>query len=129
MSLLTFKAFRNLACVAGLFAGLSACGSDIGEGAEQLGETISCAIGEGVEISDVCTIERVVNEGVTTFLLHHPDGGFRRIAFAPATQELGVVDGADSLRIEGESSDDITAFSIGIDRYRVPSAFLRANGE
>ncbi|MEL7189174.1 MAG: hypothetical protein AAGK17_06440 [Pseudomonadota bacterium] len=95
---------------------------------EPSGDGVICAIGEGVEMSEVCKIERVAGDGSATFLLHHPDGGFRRVSLDPETQELGVVDGADSLRISSESGDQITEFTIGKDRYRVENEiFLRTN--
>ena len=118
VKLMSLRIFSAL----GLMGALAACGSgDVSP--EPVGDAVTCAIGEGVEMSDVCTLERVAGDGSATFLIHHPDGGFRRVSLDPETQELGVVDGADSLRIT-DSSDDITEFTIGIDRYRVENAVL-----
>jgi hypothetical protein len=47
------------------------------------GDTIACAIGEGAAFADVCTLERVAQTG--DVIIHHPDGGFQRATFDPAT--------------------------------------------
>ncbi|KWV93088.1 hypothetical protein [Erythrobacter sp. YT30] len=119
MSSPTFRVALCLSVAA--FTGCSA----LEQSSEAEGERVSCAIGEGVEMSEVCSIEKVASGGADIFLIHHPDGGFRRIAFDLKTQELGVADGADSLRISDQSTDDITDFMIGSDRYRVPSQLIR----
>lgn len=102
----------------------AACGGSA-ESPEPEGEQVTCAIGDGVQMSDVCLIEEVTGNGVSEFLLHHPDGGFRRISFDIQTQELGVVDGAESLRINDQSTDDFIEFTIGTDRYRLATGLIR----
>ena len=39
------------------------------------GDIIPCAIGPGAEFEEVCTLEVT---GPDEFVIHHPDGGFRR---------------------------------------------------
>ncbi len=83
------------------------------------GEAVECAIGAGAGLSPVCTLERVGND----VILHHPDGGFRRLIRDPATGALTPRDGAEALVPEqGEVAAE--AFAIGADRYRVPRKLL-----
>jgi hypothetical protein len=112
MSLRIFSALASL----GL---LAACA---GESPPPPGETIECAIGAGAELSPVCTLERVA--GTRALVLHHPDGGFRRVDRDPSTNTLTVLDGADPL-VSQPSDGDAIAFAIGADRYRVPLALLK----
>jgi hypothetical protein len=80
------------------------------------GEAVECAIGEGAAFAQVCILERVA--GTREIILHHPDGGFRRLTLDPASGALAPVDGADPVIIEpGEGA---LQFAIGADRYRIP---------
>lgn len=80
------------------------------------GETIACAIGQGAPFADVCTLERVAGAGAV--ILHHPDGGFRRLTLDPATGMPTPLDGAETAVIE--QADGALQFAIGADRYRIP---------
>lgn len=83
------------------------------------GDKVDCAIGAGADFSPVCTLERVAGE----IVIHHPDGGFRRLTRDPATGALRPRDGADDL--VGQAEDAATlAFAIGSDRYRIPLVLL-----
>ena len=95
------------------FALLAGCGSP--ESPPSPGDDIECAIGEGAEFASVCKLERVA--GTNEIILHHPDGGFRRITFDPATDTLAPLDGADPLVLE--KGEGVIQFSIGSDRYRL----------
>ncbi len=90
---------------------LAACGP---ESPPPPGETFDCAIGADAEFAAVCTLERAED----AFVLHHPDGGFRRLNRDPATGTLTPRDGAEVLVPAGDS------FTIGADRYRIPPALL-----
>ena len=85
------------------------------------GDTIDCAIGPGADYSAVCTLERV---GADTYLIHTPDGSFRRLRFDPEAGEFGSVDGADELEILGQDGA-VAEFSIASDRYRIPHTMVR----
>ena len=89
------------------------------------GDTIECAIGAGADYSAVCTLERV---GADTYLIHTPDGSFRRLRFDPEAGEFGSVDGADELEILGQDGA-VAEFSIAGDRYRIPHAMVRGEAE
>jgi hypothetical protein len=102
----------------GLLALLAACG---GESPPPPGDEVDCAIGAGAAFSPVCTLEKVA--GGDELVLHHPDGGFRRLMRDPATGSLVPVDGAEPLVSEA-SVDGGVQFAIGSDRYRIPEALL-----
>ncbi|MFN4019287.1 MAG: hypothetical protein ACK4IC_02085 [Erythrobacter sp.] len=85
------------------------------------GDDIACAIGAGADFSPVCTLEKAA--GTSQIVLHHPDGGFRRLVRDPATGALATRDGADPLVQEARTQDAVQ-FAIGADRYRIPLPLL-----
>lgn len=95
-------------------AALAGCGG--AQSPEPAGEIIACAIGRGADFAEVCTMERVA--GSAQIIVHHPDGGFRRLTFDPATGTLAPLDGADPLVIE--EGRGVLQFALGADRYRIP---------
>jgi hypothetical protein len=96
---------------------LAGCGQP--ESPPPPGDEVECAIGTGAELSPVCTLERVGDE----VILHHPDGGFRRLVRDPATGTLAPRDGAEVL-VPEQGGDSAEAFAIGADRYRIPRKLL-----
>ncbi len=106
MSLRTSSALAALAV-------LAACS---GESPAPAGENVECAIGEGADFAADCTLERVA--GGQEIVIHHPDGGFRRLRFDAATGTLAPLDGAEPLVIE--EGQGVLQFAIGPDRYRIP---------
>jgi len=94
----------------GLVAG---CGA---QSPEPAGERLACAIGAGAEFAEVCTLERMA--GTPQIIIHHPDGGFRRLTYDPATGTLAPLDGAEPVVIE--AGQGVLQFAIGADRYRIP---------
>jgi hypothetical protein len=80
------------------------------------GDEVECAIGSGADFSAVCTLERV--SGTPMIILHHPDGGFRRLTFDPASGTLAAMDGADPVVLE--AGEGVLQFAVGADRYRIP---------
>jgi len=91
-------------CVAG-------CGADpASQPAAQAGETVACGpVGE--TLLPVCTVER---DG-SLLILHHPDGGFRRLAVQGNV--LTAADGAELARVTHPAG--ATEVTIGGMRYRV----------
>ena len=110
MFLRTFSAFIGLALLAGC---------EQAESPLPPGEKVECAIGAGAALSPVCTLERVGSD----IILHHPDGGFRRLIRDPATGGLAPRDGAETLVPEQRGAEAI-AFAIDADRYLVPRRLL-----
>ena len=93
------------------------------ESAPPEGEMIDCAIGAGSDFSNVCTLEEAAEEEAT-FLLHAPDGSFRRLLIDPASGEFGSVDGADDLEFVDQDGE-LAEFRIAEDRYRIPHRLVR----
>lgn len=101
----------------GLLGLLAACAS---QSPSPPGDAVECAIGAGADFSAVCTLERV--SGTQMIILHHPDGGFRRLSFDPASGALAAIDGADPVVLE--RGEGMLQFALGPDRYRLPRAPL-----
>lgn len=93
---------------------LAGCGG--AESPPPAGETIACAIGKDAPFAEVCTMEQVAGSG--QIVLHHPDGGFRRLSYDPATGIVAALDGADAVVIE--QGEGALQFAVGPDRYRIP---------
>ena len=112
----------NLAFASFLLAGCGT-GSPVPEGAQ-----VDCAIGAGAAYSRVCVLERV---GVDEFVIHGPDGGFRRFIVTddPSGQRLITVDGASEVTIINSGSDiDPMEFSVESDVYRIEQAAIAGTG-
>ncbi len=93
---------------------LAACGS---ESPPPPGDAIACAIGAGAEFSPVCTLEKVGGEGA--FVVHHPDGGFRR--FRIANGAIVASDGAAAVEVLADISHAHVEIAVETDRYRIPN--------
>ena len=96
---------------------LAACGS---ETPEPEGETLDCAIGAGAEFASVCTLEWIGEEWAREFVIHHPDGGFRRFALNEDASGVVALDGADEPVMVDPGPDCFWQFSVGGDGYRMP---------
>jgi hypothetical protein len=105
----------------GLLAACSSGGDDI------RGEPIECAIGSAAELARECRLERIGVGEVARFIVHHPDGGFRRLELAPDGKGLAPSDGADEAR--NSLSQGMIDLSIGQDRYRIPADMVQHDGQ
>jgi len=85
------------------------------------GDTIDCAIGAGADLSSVCTLEQVA--GTPDIVIHHPDGGFRRLTRDPATGVLVPLDGAEPLVPERGAGGSLR-FKVGAARYSIAPELL-----
>lgn len=102
---------------------LAGCGA---ESPPPPGDTVDCAIGGEADLASVCTLEKVA--GRAEFVIHHPDGGFRRFTRDPATGTIAPVDGAASLVPQAGEGGAFT-FAVEADRYSVPPELLAAGPE
>jgi hypothetical protein len=93
---------------------LAGCGA--AESPRPPGDLIECAIGAGAAFANVCTLEPLM-AGTQQIIIHHPDGGFRRLIFDPATGTLAAADGAEPLVLE--PAQGVIQFAVGSDRYRI----------
>jgi hypothetical protein len=102
-----------------LLAALAACGGEVSPSPP--GDSVECAIGAGVAMSAVCTLERVT-EG-DEIVIHHPDGGFRRFVRHAANGALAPLDGAEPL-VMTKGEGGALQFAVGEDRYAIPPELL-----
>jgi hypothetical protein len=99
-------------------AGATACSSG---GDEMRGEPIACTI--AAVTGQTCKLERIGDD----FVVHHPDGGFRRFALAPDGKGIVPADGADAATSKvAEGTVDV---AVGQDRYRIPQSLLEPTDE
>lgn len=99
---------------------LGACSSGHEAPAVAAGEEhVPCAVSGSGELKPVCAVERHRSAEGLTFLVRHPDGGFRRFAVVSDGRGLVVADGAQVAvtRLEGDRLD----LSVGPDRYLFPA--------
>ena len=106
-----------------LAAVLAGCGA---ESPPPPGDTVDCAIGAEAELAAACTLEKVA--GSADFVIHHPDGGFRRFTRDPATGTIIPVDGAAPL-VPQSGEGGALQFAVEADRYRIPPELLAATPE
>ncbi|WP_066716629.1 hypothetical protein [Sphingomonas pituitosa] len=93
--------------------GVAGCGADpASQPAAQAGETVSCGpVGE--TLLPVCTVER---EAGGLLILHHPDGGFRRLQLQGNL--ISAADGAEVATVARRAA--AIEVTIGGMRYRLP---------
>ena len=84
------------------------------------GDLIECAIGPGAQFSKVCTRETL---GGDDFVIHHPDGGFRRFVWTGTGGEraIGTTIGAGEVETLTPLSPSHIEFALDNDRYRYPA--------
>ena len=108
---------RNLVVLS--LAVLAPCSSG---GDEVRGEPIECAIGLATKMTMDCRLEKVRKGKFISYVVRHPDGGFRRLVFAPGGKALVPADGAD------EATSVVTKGAIEVtieqDHYRIPLSLL-----
>lgn len=93
---------------------LAGCGADpVSQPAQQAGQTVACGpVGE--TLLPVCTVERS-DDGL--LILHHPDGGFRRLQMKGNV--ILAADGAELASVTHPAQS--TEVTIGGMRYRLPA--------
>lgn len=81
---------------------------------------LSCALGEEVEFTESCDVERVQNGDKRELVMRHPDGGFRRFEIVTDGRGLIAADGSEEAVVT-PLSDGRIQLSVGNDRYRLPA--------
>lgn len=113
---------RNLSLKAGFIAGITmvaACSSEAPPAPEPEGQLIQCAIGPGTDFEPVCTGEQITSEEGDAFIIHHPDGSFRRFEMLPDGKGVALADGANEL--SQEIDGDELLITLEGERYRLPT--------
>ena len=83
-------------------------------------DVVSCALGGSAQFRDDCTAERSESEGESHIVVHHPDGGFRRLVVAKDGLTLESADGAEATR--SARKGDRFEVILGQDRYVIAVA-------
>ena len=100
------------------FAALAIAACSVAETPEPEGERVECAIGAGAEFADVCTLEWLGEVEGQEFLIHHPEGGFRRFAINEDASGVIALDGAETAVMEA-AADGQWQFTVAGDKYRI----------
>jgi hypothetical protein len=97
-----------------LLLALAACSSKAGDqgaggglfgGEEVPAEKVPCALADAKTFTAVCTVERVNQDGKAMLIVHHPDGGFRRLVAMDGGKNYATVDGSDEVAIEANGKE------------------------
>jgi hypothetical protein len=81
---------------------------------------IPCALGGSADFRKDCQVERTVSAEGLALVLHHPDGGFRRLLVATDGRGVVTADGADQATVSVVDAGTIEV-TVGDDRYRLPA--------
>lgn len=109
-----------------LLAGLAAaCSGGGGEPVPQ-GETVACAVAGAVDFAENCVIERVHEAGSDILVLHHPDGGFRRLIVLPSG---GLIAADGAAQAEVTEQQGVFEVTLEQDRYRVPQDLVARDAQ
>lgn len=82
--------------------------------------SVPCALAGSATFTQNCTVERTVSGDGLALVMHHPDGGFRRLLVTTDGRGVVTADGADQAVVSVVDPGTIEV-SIGDDRYRLPA--------
>lgn len=122
---------RWLLLIATVLAGCSGQPSNPPEAPEALAgeedDRVLCALGDEVEFTEQCDVERVQNGDRRELVMRHPDGGFRRFEIVTDGRGLAAADGAEEAVVT-PLSDGRIQLTVGTDRYRMPATVKPLSG-
>ncbi len=84
------------------------------------GASVPCALAGASSFGAACTVERMNSADGLVLVMHHPDGGFRRLLVATDGRGVMAADGSDQASITVVDPGTIEV-GIGGDRYRLPA--------
>lgn len=87
---------------------------------EMIDSRIACALAGAKDFTPACTRDVLHEGGKEFWVIHHPDGGFRRFQMLESGTIIATADGAfevQAARVGGELE-----VKVGDDRYRFPAA-------
>lgn len=99
-----------------LLLAVAACGEE--PSPPPPGDMVDCAIGGAAELTQACTLEQVAD--TQDFVIHHPDGGFRRFTLDAASGAIATFDGAERVTTTS-ANGGVVQFRVGADRYELVS--------
>jgi|SRR5579859_7905793 len=81
---------------------------------------VPCAL-HGTGVFDVsCPVERIVSGNGLMLVIHHPDGGFRRLQVTTDGRGVVTADGSEGAMVSVVNPGTIEV-AVGDDRYRLPA--------
>lgn len=81
---------------------------------------VPCALAGATSFQGICTVERSVSGDGLALVMHHPDGGFRRLLVTTDGRGVVTADGADQATVTVVDPSTIEV-AVGRDRYRLPA--------
>lgn len=81
---------------------------------------VPCALAGAKSFQGICTVERTVSGDGLALVMHHPDGGFRRLLVTTDGRGVVTADGADQATVTVVDPSTIEV-AVGGDRYRLPA--------
>jgi hypothetical protein len=82
--------------------------------------TVSCALAGAAAFGTGCTIEKIVSPDGLALIVHHPDGGFRRLTVTTDGRGVITADGSETATVTIVDPDTIEV-AVDKDRYRLPA--------
>jgi hypothetical protein len=123
LSLSLSKAIRIvflMTCLAGCSSKQPEKGSATAEQAASPDDSIRCALGGAKDFAPDCTREVTKGPDGETWIVRHPDGGFRRFVLIDNGARIATADGADEVQAERVGAD--LEVRVAGERYRFPAA-------
>lgn len=103
-------------CLFLLFAMTASVGACGVSPEEKGGRAISCALSGASDFAGECRLVEMGEGAATYFVIHHPDGGFRKLALAETPAGFVEFDGSQPAESWREGNEIV--LRIGEDRYR-----------
>ena len=113
----------------GMTALLAACSSDKAPdpvAAAPDDDRIECALAGATDFGRDCSVERVAGASGTELIVHHRDGGFRRLRITDDGTGVAAADGAEQAEVAMIAGNRIEV-TLGRDRYRLPATVKGAD--
>ncbi len=88
--------------------------------AESSDKPVPCALAGAKDFTPVCTLDVLREGGKEFWVLHHPDGGFRRFQILENGTIIATADGA--FEVQAARAGGELEVKVGDDRYRFPAA-------
>lgn len=88
--------------------------------AAQPDDRIRCALGGAKNFAPACTREVTQGADGETWIVRHPDGGFRRFALIEGGTRIAAADGADEVQAQRVGAD--LEVQVAGERYLFPAA-------
>ncbi len=84
------------------------------------GAVVPCALAGAKAFTPACAVERTTAPDGLMLVMHHPDGGFRRLLVTTDGRGVVTADGSDQATVAVLDPGTIEV-TVGDDRYRLPA--------